>query len=105
MLSMVNCGIGVSPFGFAIFAAACSNAVPAGIIYVITLIGTFIGFGADGLLTYILASLLLIAMVLIFRPKYQLEDVNEKRKLGVYVFLATTIVQAVRNVFSRFYDI
>lgn len=101
MLSMVNCGIGVSPFGFAIFAAACSNGIPAGIIYVITLVGAFISFGTSGLLTYVLASLLLIAMVLVLRPTYQ-EDVNEKRKLGGYVFLSTTIVQACQMFFQGF---
>lgn len=101
MLSIVNCGIGVSPFGFAIFAAACSNGIPAGIIYVITLVGAFISFGTSGLLTYVLASLLLIAMVLVFRPTYQ-EEVNEKRKLGGYVFLATTIVQACQMFFQGF---
>lgn len=101
MLSVVNCGIGVSPFGFAIFAAACSNGIPAGIIYVITLVGAFISFGTSGLLTYVLVSLLLIAMVLVLRPTYQ-EEVNEKRKLGGYVFLATTIVQACQMFFQGF---
>lgn len=45
MLSMVNGIDGMAPFGLAIFAAALSNGVPAGIIYVLTLIGTLIGFG------------------------------------------------------------
>ena len=38
MLSMVSGINGMAPFGLAIFAAALSNAVPAGIIYVLTLI-------------------------------------------------------------------
>ena len=45
MLSMVSGINGMAPFGLAIFAAALSNAIPAGIIYILTLIGTLIGFG------------------------------------------------------------
>ena len=102
MLSVVNPGIGICPFGFAIFSATCSNGVPAGIIYVITLIGCFIGFGANGLLSYILASLLFIGMILVFRPVIQDGEVNEKRKLGIYVFFAIAIVQAIRMIFEGF---
>ena len=102
MLSVVNPGIGICPFGFAIFSATCSNGVPAGIIYVITLIGSFIGFGANGILSYILASLLFIGMILIFRPVTQDGEVNEKRKLGIYVFFAISIVQAIRMIFEGF---
>lgn len=101
MLSTVNCGIGICPFGFAFFSAICSNAIPAGVIYIITLIGTLIAFGTNGLLNYILYSLLFIAMILIFRPKYQ-EEINEKRKLGTYVFLSVSIVQACRMLFEGF---
>ncbi len=38
MLSMVSGINGMAPFGLAIFAAALSNAVPTGIIYILTLI-------------------------------------------------------------------
>ena len=102
MLSIVNPGIGICPFGFAVFSAACSNMIPAGIIYGVTLIGVFIGNGASGLLSYILASLLLIGMILIFKPEYQDENINEKRKLGIYVFLSVVIVQASKMIFDGF---
>ncbi len=102
MLSVVNPGIGICPFGFAVFSAACSNMIPAGIIYVITLIGAFIGNGANGLLIYILESLLFIAMILVFKPKYEDDNFNEKRKLGLFVFLSVAIVQAVQMVLNGF---
>ncbi len=38
MLSMVSGINGMAPFGLAIFAAALSNAVPTGVIYILTLI-------------------------------------------------------------------
>ncbi len=45
MLSMVSGINGMAPFGLAIFAAALSNGVAGGIIYILTLIGTAVGFG------------------------------------------------------------
>lgn len=59
-LSMVSTINGMAPFGLAIFAACISNAYPAGIVYICTLIGTAVGFGAQGVLTYILTSLVFI---------------------------------------------
>lgn len=38
MLSMVSGINGMAPFGLAIFAAALSNAIPTGVIYILTLI-------------------------------------------------------------------
>ena len=59
MLSIVSGINGMAPFGLAIFAAALSNAIPAGIIYFLTLIGTFIGFGRTRS-TYIFTNLICI---------------------------------------------
>ena len=53
MLSMVSSINGIATFGLAILAAGISNAVPAGVIFILTLIGTGIGFGSSGVLTYI----------------------------------------------------
>ncbi len=44
MLSMVSGINDMAPFGLAIFAAALSNNLPTGVIYILTLIGTAIGF-------------------------------------------------------------
>lgn len=68
MLSMVSSVSGIRPFGLAIFTACISNAAPAGIVYICTLIGTGIGFdeqgvliyNGQGVLTYILTSLVFI---------------------------------------------
>ena len=95
MMSMVSCGDGIAPFGMAIFAAACSNSVPVIFIYIVTMIGTALKFGSAGVLNYLLISLLFIAMILIFKPWYQEEYKNERRKLGRYVFIATLIIQTV----------
>lgn len=102
MMSMVSCGDGIAPFGMAIFAAACSNSIPVIFIYIVTMIGTALKFGSAGVLNYLLISLLFVAMILIFKPWYQEEYKNERRKLGRYVFLATLIIQTVEVLFNGF---
>lgn len=102
MMSMVQCGDGITPFPMAIFAAACSNSIPVMLIYVITMIGTALKFGSPGVLNYLLVSLLFIALILIFKPWYEEEYKNERRKLGKYVFLATFIIQIVQVFFNGF---
>lgn len=42
MVSMVSTVNGIAPFALAIFAAALSNGLPAGIVFVFSLIGTLI---------------------------------------------------------------
>lgn len=107
MISMVSFGGEFTPFGLAIFAAACSNKVPAGIIYIATCIGTLVGFGGSGFLSYLLTTLLFILMILIFRPRYEEEGRNEKQKLGIYVLISSFIVQAGKMFFTMFlvYDL
>ena len=102
MLSMVNGINGIAPFGMAIFAAALSNAVPAGIVYILTLIGTGIGFGGSGVLGYILTSLVFVGLVLIFKPWYEEEYKSERRKLGKYVVFSTVFVQIMQMLFRGF---
>ena len=79
LVSMVGFNKELAPFGLAIFAAVCSNKIPAGILYIAVLIGTAIGFGLSGILTFIISSLLFIAMILIFRPRTQVPNKYEKQ--------------------------
>ena len=94
MISQVSCTQVIAPFGLAIFAAACSNGVPAGMIYIMTMIGTWIGFGSSGLLTYLLTSFIFIGSILIGRPKYKQIE-GEKLKLGKFVFFSNLFVQII----------
>ena len=108
MLSMVSCGNeNIAPFGIAMFAAICSNGIPMGIVYLLMIIGTFIGFGAPTTLTFILTTLAFVAMVIMFKPDYEDPERNEKRKLGKFIFLSTLIVQAGQMMFNGFlvYDL
>ena len=101
--SMVGIGEGISPFGLTIFAAVCSNKMPAGVVFVLAGIGTFISFGQGGVLTYLLTILIFVVFALIYRPKYENTIRNEKRKLGVHIAFATFLVQVIGIAFKTFY--
>lgn len=107
MLSTIECVNGIAPFAISIFAATLSNKIPALIVYILTLIGTFIGLGSGQALNYLLTSLVFVVMTLIFRPKEKMEYENEKLKLGKYVFLSSFLVQISSMLFESFmlYDL
>ena len=92
----------LSPFALAIIAGALSNNRPIGIMYVLSLVGTFIGYGLSNLITYFITSLVLFAMILVVRPQIQ-EGVNEKKKLGFHLFFAVMLVQLIPMFFREFY--
>lgn len=106
MVSMVNISsdnvmFSITPFGIVIIAAALSSNMPVGIMYVISLISTFIKFGPNSLLTYILTTLVFFVTILIKRPKIQ-DEVNEQKRLGMHLFISTLIVQVVPMFFRSF---
>lgn len=104
LLSCVDgLGTSYSLFAFALFAAAMSDDIPVGILFVITMIGTLIKFQTTGLFAYIFASAILIIFVLGLKPKKLLLNYeSEKRKLGKYVFLAVFLAQAIPFLFHEF---
>ena len=92
----------ITPFGLAIIAASLGNDRPIGIMYLLSLIGTFISFGFTNLLIYFITSIVLFLSILIIRPKVQ-ENVNEKKKVGGHLFFSVLIVQIVPMFFRTFY--
>lgn len=111
MVSMVglnseNIIFSIVPFGLSFIAAALSNGQAVGIMYILSLLGTFIKFGLNNFLTYFITSLVFFALVLIIRPKLQ-EGVNERKKIGGHLFFAVFLVQIVPAFFESFliYDI
>ena len=94
--------ISLSPFGLAIIAGALSNNRPIGIMYVLSLIGTFISFGFTDLLTYFMTSLIFFVSILVIRPRVQ-DNVNEKKKIGGHLFFSVFIVQVIPMFFREFY--
>ena len=106
MISMVSFGgsssLGLAPFALAITAATLSNGIPIGIVYIVTCIGTFIGFGGNGLLNYIITSIVFLASLFIFKTRIE-DDYNERRKIGKNVIIASAIVQIAPIAFGTFY--
>lgn len=106
MTSMVSFGgsssLGLAPFAMAIVAATLSNSIPIGFVYVLTCIGTFIGFGFSGLTTYVITSVVFFASLFIFKTRIQ-DECNERRKVGKNLLIATLVVQIVPIAFGTFY--
>lgn len=110
MVSLVggqnNIFTNIAPFGFAIISASIGARIPALLVCIVTLIGTTIKFGGNGLLFYILTLLIFLAFVLIKRPKEE-EERNEKIRVGIQMSLAVFVVQTVKMLFNGFlvYDL
>ncbi len=107
LISMVgfsseNLMLSLSPFAISFSAAMLSNYSPIGIVYVFTLIGTWIKFGPSNVLTYFLTTLVFFAITLLKRPRIE-EYVNEQRRLGFRLFLSVLVVQIVPMFFRSFY--
>ena len=96
----------IAPFGFAMVAASVGARIPVAIVTLITLIGTTIKFGGNGLLFYILTLLIFLAFILIKRP-IEDEDRNEQIKVGAPIAIAVLLVQVAKMVFKGFllYDL
>lgn len=109
MLSLIDLeGTNFSIFAIALLGATCSNDIPVGVLYIITLIGTLIKFETSGLLSYMFSSFIFFAFILIFKPKRMIEQFqNEKRKLGKFIFISILIGQASKMLFEEFliYDL
>lgn len=101
MISMVSFNKDFTPFGVAIFAAACSNKIPVSIIYIVVAIGTLLGFGIGGFLTFLITSIILIGLILIFRP-IETENRNEELPIGKFVLISTFVVQATKMFIQGF---
>ena len=86
LISMVgfsseNLMLSLSPFAISFLAAMLSNYSPIGIVYLLTLIGTWVKFGTSNVLTYFLTTLVFFVFTLLKRPKIE-EMVNEQKRLG-----------------------
>lgn len=102
LLSFVSFGINeeLAPFGIAIITAILSNCIPIGIVSILVIIGNSIAFGGVSTLNLLLTLLLVFVSILIKSPKYD-EESNEKRKLGIRLFIGTLIIQIGQLLFKE----
>ena len=105
LISMVGFGEGIviSPFGIALVAASISNGVPLAMVYISSLIGTTIKFGVNGLLIYVVVSLILLLTTIITKPRRNFDDSNEKIQIGSRLIFSVFAVQLVYILFTGFY--
>lgn len=105
LISMVGFGDGaiIAPFGIALVAASISRGLPLFMVYIASLIGTGIGFGINGLLIYIVSSLLVLLSVIITKPKRNDIDANERVKIGGNLAISVFLVQLIYILFTGFY--
>ena len=93
MLSFVGLGGEFSIFSISILAACISAGIPVLGIIAVSLIGNFLKFGVGGLLGYFITSLVMIAGLFIFKPRYNEQERNEKIKIGKNIYKLPQIIQ------------
>ena len=99
MISTVGISTDIAPFAISVLASCLSCSIPIGIVFIVTGIGTLIGFGTEQFLLYILTSLIFIGIVMLKRPKY---DENNKAKLMARLAIACLVVRLGRIFFNTF---
>lgn len=107
MVSMVNMGYDVSPFGLAIIVAAISNEIPIIAVLVCAFAGNIIGNGGAGIIGFIVTLLIFFANFFIKEPRYNDSSRNEKIMLARRIFFASLIVNVVKVFIGGFllYDL
>lgn len=105
MISTIGFGNGINPFAIAIFAAVCSNDIPIGVVYILSLIGTGIGFGKEGLLTYFLTSVVFMLLISMFKVK--VDEITDNKKFTKHICFAAAITKIASLFFGKIliYDI
>ena len=107
MLSLVGVGTGFSLFSIGILGACFSSSVPLIGIVIATLLGNVIKFGVSGGVECLLTILVFFVSIFIIKPRYNLEERNEKIKIGKNIFISVVLVQIVSAMFTvfTFYDL
>lgn len=111
MMSLVgglfeNSTITIAPFAIAMVAASVGAGIPAVMVTAMSLVGTGIKYGANGLLINGCILLIFLVSILIKRPEEQ-EDRNEKKKVGIYISISAFVVQIIKLFIGDFliYDL
>ena len=105
LISMVGFGEDslIAPFGIALTAACISTGMPMLVVYISSVIGTTIKFGFNGLLMYVVASLIVLLLSVVAKPKRVYDDSNEKVRLGARLAFSVFAVQLIYILFTGFY--
>lgn len=107
MLSMVGLGGEFSVFSISMLGACLASSVPALGVILVSLMGNLVKYGVGGALGYFLTALVLVAILFLFKPRYNERERNEKIRMGKQVLFSILIIQMVKLGISGFtiYDI
>ena len=70
MLSMVGLGGEFSVFSISMLGACLASSVPALGVILVSLMGNLVKYGVGGALGYFLTALVLVAILFLFKPRY-----------------------------------
>ena len=102
LISMVSIKNEVLPFGLAIIAACLGTEIPIAVVFGLSSISTFAFHGISGFGTFFFTCLVYFLSVILFKPKYSIEERNEIVKTGGKLFFAcftSTVLSAKNNIF------
>ena len=96
-----------APFGLAMMAACVGETVPIIGVFVVAIIGTFVGNGLACLGDFVAISIIYFILVLLFKAQIAVEERNELIKTGGKLFAASLIVSIAKSALSVFtmYDV
>lgn len=96
-----------APFGLAMMAACVGETVPIIGVFVVAIIGTFVGNGLACLGDFVAISIIYFILVLLFKAQIAVEERNELIKTGGKLFAASLIVSIAKSALSIFtmYDV
>ena len=105
LISMVGLGEDnlIAPFGIAFTAACISTGMPLAVVFISSIIGTTLKFGVNGLLMYVVASLIVLLLSVVAKPKRTYDDANEKIRLGARLSFSVFAVQFIYILFTGIY--
>lgn len=96
-----------APFGLAMMAACVGESVPIIGVFIVAILGTFLGNGLENVGNFILTSIIYFTAVLLFKTKIAVEERNELVKTGGQLCFASFAVSMLKSITSVFtlYDV
>lgn len=87
-----------TPFGLAMMAACVGESVPIIGVFIVAIIGTFLGNGLTSVGNFILTSIIYFIAVLVFKTKIAVEERNELVKTGGQLCFASFVVSMLKGI-------
>lgn len=97
LISMISVKDIYIPLGVAMVAACLGSTVPIFLVYIVSLIGTFISVGSHEFVNAFWLSIVYFLLNGLFRPKVCTEERNEIYKTGSRLFWAYMLCSIVKN--------